>query len=231
MLVAINANDKHFFNMQYNVIPVAAAKNMGIIAMKVFADGAMYTKKAEWSNTPAHVVLQVSSPELPAKKLIHYSLTTPGIHTAIIGIGQISDDPQQCQLTQNMIDAQVMPNDLSPSDRTAIEELAAKSKGGKTNYFQNPYQDLMAPREVKVTIEKGDKALVSWHTAYAGDAKIDHYEIWRDSVKVENIPFTPQTTKTPHLFTDNFGKSIPKQYVVKVVDTMNRVAETIPILA
>src|SRR5665647_1742291 len=45
MLVAINANDKNFFNMQFNVIPVAAAKNIGIIAMKVFADGAMYTKK------------------------------------------------------------------------------------------------------------------------------------------------------------------------------------------
>jgi aryl-alcohol dehydrogenase-like predicted oxidoreductase len=43
MLVAINANDKVNLNMQNNVIPVAAAKNMGIIAMKVFADGAMYS--------------------------------------------------------------------------------------------------------------------------------------------------------------------------------------------
>ena len=231
MLVAINANDKHFFNMQYNVIPVAAAKNIGIIAMKVFADGAMYTKKAEWSNTPAHVVLQVSSPELPAKKLIHYSLTTPGIHTAIIGIGQISDDPQQCQLMQNMMDAQVLPTELSFADRKAIEDLAAQSKGGKTNYFQNPYQDLMAPKDAKLTVDKGEKAHITWHTAYAGDAPIDHYEIWRDGVKVENIPFTPQTTKIPHLFTDNFGKTTPKQYVVKVVDKMDRVAETVPLLA
>jgi len=35
MLVAINANDKLMFNMQYNVINLAAEKNMGIIAMKV----------------------------------------------------------------------------------------------------------------------------------------------------------------------------------------------------
>ena len=40
MLVAINANDRKMLNMQYNVIEVAAAKNMGIIGMKVFADGA-----------------------------------------------------------------------------------------------------------------------------------------------------------------------------------------------
>ena len=231
MLVAINANDKNFFNMQYNVIPVAAAKNIGIIAMKVFADGAMYTKKAEWSNTPAHVVLQVSSPELPANQLIRYSLTTPGIHTAIIGIGQISDDPKQCQLTQNLIGAQVKPTDLSQEDRIAIEALASKSKGGKTNYFQNPYQDLTAPREAKVLVEKGGKAHIAWHTAYAGDAAIDHYEIWRDGIKVKNISFAPQTTKIPHLFTDNFGKTIPKQYVVKVVDKKERVAETIPLLA
>jgi len=50
-------------------------------------------------------------------------------------------------------------------------------------------------------------------------------------VKVENIPFTPQTTKTPLSFTDKFGKTTPKQYVVKVVDKMNKVAETIPLLA
>jgi hypothetical protein len=38
LLVAVNANDRLQFNMQHNVLPVAAAKNMGIIAMKVFAD-------------------------------------------------------------------------------------------------------------------------------------------------------------------------------------------------
>jgi aryl-alcohol dehydrogenase-like predicted oxidoreductase len=229
MLVAINANDKQFFNMQHNVIPVAAAKNIGIIAMKVFADGAMYTKKAEWSNTPEHVVLQVSSPELPAHHLIRYSLTTPGIHTAIIGIGQISDDPQKCQLTQNMIGAQVKPNEMSEEDRKMVEVLASKSKGGKTNYFQNPYQDLTAPGEVKVKVEKEEKALITWHTAYAGDAAIDHYEVWRNGAKVANVPFTPQTSKIPHLFTDNFGKIPPKQYVVKAVDKKNRVAGTGPI--
>src|SRR4030042_756610 len=52
MLVAINANDRNYFNMQYNVIPVAQANNMGVIAMKVFADGAMYGKAATWTSVP-----------------------------------------------------------------------------------------------------------------------------------------------------------------------------------
>jgi len=99
------------------------------------------------------------------------------------------------------------------------------------HYFQNPCQELMAPAEAKVTIEKGKKVLVSWHTAYGDEAAIDHYEIRRDGVKVENIPFTPQTIKTPHTFTGKFAKTMPKQYVVKVIDKMNKVAETIPLLA
>ena len=229
MLVAINANDKLFFNMQYNVIPVAVAKNMAIIAMKVFADGAMYTKKAEWSNTPEHVVLQVSSPELPAHELIRYSLSTPGIHTAIIGIGQIDDRPQYCQLTQNLIGAQVAAAVLSEEERRKIEALASNSKGGKTNYFQNSHKELTAPREVKVNVMNKEKSVLTWHTAYAGDAPIDHYEIWRDGVKVANFPHTPQVSKSPYTFTDVYGKITPKQYVVTVVDLKSRIAQAEPI--
>ena len=113
MLVAINANDKLMFNMQYNVIPLAAAKNMGIIAMKVFADGAMYTKPAEWSNTPSHVVRTVGSESLPSHPLIKYSLTTPGVHLAIIGIGHISDKDEECQLTSNLAAAQILPGRIN----------------------------------------------------------------------------------------------------------------------
>lgn len=229
MLVAINANDRLFFNMQYNVIPVAAAKNIGIIAMKVFADGAMYTKKAEWSNTPGHVVMQVGSPELPANDLIRYSLSIPGIHTAIIGIGQISDDPQQCQLTQNIIGAQVKPLAMSNEDKKKIEALATNAKEGKTNYFQLPFQQLSDPREPIVIVVE-NQSLITWQTAYAGDAAIDHYEIWRDDKLVAEIPYEPQTSKSPYLYVDKFGNATPKKYVIKAVDTLKREAATAPVL-
>lgn len=228
MLVAINANDKLFTNMQYNVIPVAAAKNMGIIAMKVFADGAMYTKKAEWSNSPKHVVLNVGSPELPANELIRYSLSIPGVHTAIIGIGQISDDPLQCQLTQNLLGAQVKPMSMNEADKQKIEELALKVKEGKTNYFQKAYQELTAPRE-PIAIVGDDQGIITWQSALAGDAAIDHYEIWRDDKLVGKVPYEPQTSKSPNLFMDKLNKAVPQKYVIKAVDTKKREAATEPI--
>lgn len=136
MLVAINANDRLKFNMQYNVIPVADAKNMGIIAMKVFADGAMYSKEATWSRQPEHVIRGVGSKDLPSKPLVEYALTTPGIDTAIIGIGEISDDPAKCQLTQNMASSQIAKDGLTWSDRREVEKLSRDVKDGETNYFQ-----------------------------------------------------------------------------------------------
>ena len=225
MLVAINANDKLNFNMQHNVIPVAAAKNMGIIAMKVFADGAMYTKKAEWSNKPEHVVLQVGSDDVPANELIRYSLTTPGIHTAIIGIGMINDDPSKCQLQYNLAASQVKPNEMSKEDREKIEAIAAKVKEGKTNYFQKPDPGLQAPRDLKVT-QKELTVIATWHTAYAGDAPLDHYEVWCNNKKVAEVPYKPQTTKEPFQYTSKLRSKNFQDYVIKVVDKKNRVAET-----
>ena len=113
MLVAINSNDKLYLNHQYNVIPVAEAKNIGIIAMKVFSDGAMYSKYAAWTRDHNGVVRTVGTRELPSKPLVEYALSTPGIHTAIIGIGQISDDNLKCQLVQNYYAAQIKPGALS----------------------------------------------------------------------------------------------------------------------
>jgi aryl-alcohol dehydrogenase-like predicted oxidoreductase len=52
MLVSVNANDRRYLNHQFNAIPVAAAKNVGIIGMKVFANGAMYTGEARWPARP-----------------------------------------------------------------------------------------------------------------------------------------------------------------------------------
>jgi hypothetical protein len=225
MLVAINANDNLYFNMQYNVIPVAEAKKMGIIAMKVFADGAMYSKKAEWSNNVSHVVLEVGSKELPAGQLIRYSLGTPGVHTAIIGIGKISDDPSDCQLASNLKNAQVAPDSVENDERSAIEKIAAKAKDGKTNYFQKSYQELTPPRDVKVA--KNSKGnIITWHTAYAGDAALDRYEIWRDGKFLTEIPFKPQTTKTPYRYEDKSAGDHVGSYAVKAFDKKNRVAET-----
>ena len=79
MLVAINSNDRLNFNMQYNNIPVAASRNVGVIGMKAFADGSMYGKRPMFSSNPSHVIRTVGSRALASERLIQYSLTTPGL--------------------------------------------------------------------------------------------------------------------------------------------------------
>lgn len=229
MLVAVNANDRLQFNMQYNVIPVAAAKNMGLIGMKVFADGAFYTKPANWTRGPQDVVRTVGSDTMPSQALVHYTLSTPGIHTAIIGIGQISSDPKSCQMEQNLAAAQIDPQGLSESDRRAIEKKTALVKEGKTNYFQLPKELLTPPGEAAAAQEMRDgKRMVrlSWQTAFAGDEPIMEYEIWRDRQKIGQIRHQPQISRKPFLFEETLADKLPHQYRLSTMDATGRQAST-----
>ena len=234
MLVAINANDRLNFNMQYNNIPVAAARNVGVIGMKAFADGSMYGRRPMFSNKPSDVVRTVGSPALPSERLIQYSLTTPGIGTLIVGTGHIDDDPRICQLGQNLMAAQIKPDGLSVSDRRAIEKTTAAIQDGKTNYFQLPYQALTPPREATVEQDSATgrrRVRLTWQTAYAGDEAISHYEIVRDGQKTGRVSHRPQADKTPFVFEDNSVSAGAHTYVVATVDATGRRAESDELLA
>lgn len=199
MLVAINANDRLNFNMQHNVIPVAKARNMGVIGMKTFADGAMYSKPATWSQVPDHVVRTLGSPELPYQPLIQYSLTTPGVDTLIIGIGQVSEVPEQCQLTMNIEACQIARDGLSAEQREGIEAMARVVKDGRTNYFQLPDRGLTAPRNVRLAKVEGKEStvLIEWDTAFAGMYPIGRYEVGHGPTVLATVPHQPQVDKTP----------------------------------
>ncbi len=230
MLVAINANDRQNFNMQYNVIPVAAAKNMGLIAMKTFADGAMYGKEARFSHAPEDVIHTVGGAGLPSRRLVEYTLTTPGMHTAIIGTGHIDSNAGDCQLKQNLSAAQISPNGLSLTERREIEALAATAKSGMTNYFQLPKQLLTPPISPSVQEEmQGDQrvAHLEWQTAFAGDEPIAHYEIWRDQQKVSEVPHSPQVSKKkPFAFNEVIADTATHHYQVRSVDAAGRFASS-----
>ncbi len=229
MLIAINANDRRYLPHQYNAIPVAVARDVGIVAMKVFADGAMYTKEAKWSRAPEDVVLTVGSPELPSRPLVEYALAIPGVDTAIIGIGHIDSDSRQCQLEQNLSAAQVAPGALTRTDLEEIEELGAQAKGGMTNWFQVPLESLGAPREAVVALEpRGERwiARLEWQTAYAADRPIRHYEIRRDGQAVAEVEHRPQTTKAPFAFEDPLPDRAAHAYTVVTVDAAGRTAES-----
>ena len=230
MLVAINSNDRLNMNMQYNVIPVAKAKNMGVIAMKVFADGAMYTKEANWTRVPEQVVRTVGSKELPSKPLVEYSLTTPGIDTAIIGIGEISDDPLKCQLKQNLASSQVETNGLNESDRRRVEELSKYVKEGKTNYFQQSGGEKpISPQNPLIRQSKDNEnreVILEWESAYAGNEPLKHYEIFRDDIKIGQVKHIPQVNKSPFEYKDVIKDSLPHEYKIVTVDAVNRKAES-----
>jgi aryl-alcohol dehydrogenase-like predicted oxidoreductase len=233
MLVAINANDKMMFNMQHNVIPLAAAKNMGVIGMKVFADGAMYTKPAEWSEKKEHVVRTVGDPALPSKALIQYALTTPGVHLTIIGIGQVSNRYEECQLSNNLDAAQILPDGLTAPVREAIEIMARKVKEGNTNYFQNKAIPVTAPTEVtaKQSMENNIRSVtIGWSTAFAADAPLKTYEILRDGNKVNEQDFTLQITTDPLTWTETLNDKSEHSYVIKVTDSKGREAFSGPVL-
>ena len=191
MLIAVNANDKTKMNVQHNVIPIAETKGMGIVGMKVFANAAMYNKEPRWSKTPADVFMKVGTAELPSQPLVEYSLTTPGVHTVVIGIGHIDDDPMKCQLVQNYYAAQIEPDGMSHSGRKRIEERAAKIKPESNYFLQIEKSGLSAPRNLQKVENK-----ITWQTAYAGDEPISHYEVLVDGKLVGKVEHKPQLLKS-----------------------------------
>jgi aryl-alcohol dehydrogenase-like predicted oxidoreductase len=219
VLVAINSNDKTKYNMQYNVIPVASAKGMGIIAMKVFADAALYHKAPKWSSSPDDVFLQIGTPELPSRPLIEYSLTTPGVHTAIIGIGHIDEDSQKCQLIQNFYAAQIEVDGISELDRKKTEELT-KTLKPDSNYFQLSKVGLTPPINLR---KEGDRLF--WDNAFAGDSPLKSYEILVNGVKVGEVQHQPQILKSKPFTYDILLNPDDKVEIAAVDQTGNRAVE------
>ncbi len=220
MLVSINVNDRRYLNMQYNVIPVAQARDIGVIGMKVFADGAMYTKEPGWSRVPDDVVRIIGTEAVPSKPLIEYALTTPGIHTLIVGIGEINDDPLRCQLVQNYYAAQIEADALTEQERRELENIGGRARGGETNYFQMADRGLTPPRNVR--LEKADGIKLAWDTSYAGNEPVVNYEIIGDGQLIETISHEPQATTEP--FTCEL--SAVTELKVVAVDAAGRRAES-----
>ncbi len=195
LLVAINANDRRRLNHQYNVIPIAAAKGMGVIGMKVFAAGAMYDVPAHWTQGPHEIVRRVGGSTISSNDLITYTLSTPGVNTAIMGIGHIDDDPSQCQIVNNVRDASEVAK-LSTSERRAIEQRAGEVKNGNTNFFQAAKESMTGPQNIRIEPIQSDgrRYRLTWDTAIAADEPIREYRIIRDNVRIATVEHQPQTT-------------------------------------
>jgi aryl-alcohol dehydrogenase-like predicted oxidoreductase len=197
LLVALNPNDRACSSHQNNVLPLAVARGVGVIAMKLFADGAFYGKEARFSRTPDDVILGVGKTgAVSYSDLVRYPLSLPGVAVAIIGIGQINREKVESdQLAANLTAAlKDMP---SPLERLRIEKETQSLHGAAANYFQEKPNTLVQPGGVEIRRD-ADRLVVHWRTALAGPEPIRAYEIRSGSRVLLSIPFRPQLTEAPY---------------------------------
>jgi hypothetical protein len=80
ILVAVNYADRHTYNFEESVLPVAKKHNTGIVAMKVF--GGPDEKTGSWGTRKAKPRVGENNVELA----IRYALGVPGVATANLGV-------------------------------------------------------------------------------------------------------------------------------------------------
>jgi hypothetical protein len=128
----------------------------------------------------------------------------PGVSTAIIGTGKISDNSRECQILQNLSAAQIHHGALSESDRLAIEARTSAIKSGRTNWFQQDFIGLTPPANPRLKPVQSDRPALAlyWETALAGSQPIDYYEICRNETTLSRIPYSPQLSQDPFSWID-----------------------------
>lgn len=197
LLVAVNANDREYSSHQFNVLPVAVARGLGVIAMKVLADGVFYGKAPRFSRYPSDVIVSVGHPgAVSHTDFIRYALSIPGVSCAIIGTGHIDRvNPDSDQLVANMT-AALANDDASAAEMQRIENDVAAIHGTATNYFNERQYGMTQPANVEVR-QDGDRLVVRWDTALAGAEPILSYNLYAGERLLLSMPFRPQTTLAP----------------------------------
>ncbi|HTQ30892.1 MAG TPA: aldo/keto reductase [Opitutaceae bacterium] len=195
LLVALNANDRLCLPHQNNVLPLAIARGLGVIAMKIFADGAFYGKPPRNTVDYNDVIRSVGRQDAIAySDLVRYPLSLPGVSCAITGIGHIDRDrPENDQLVANLAAARMdMPSEI---ERRRIEQEAA-ARHGDTNYFQDKLRGIVQPSDIRARRD-GDRVVVEWNSALAGVEPIRSYEIYSGEKLLLSVPYRPQLTEAP----------------------------------
>ncbi len=122
VLTTVNPNDRNSACHQNNVIPLARARGLGIIAMKVMAAGVFFGGPLKHPTKPEEAIRNVGMPGgVPYADLLNYSLSTPGVACSVVGIGKIDREvPANDQLVANLT-AVLASDPVSSTDRRRIE--------------------------------------------------------------------------------------------------------------
>ncbi len=195
LLVAVNANDRQYQSHQYNAVPAARAKGMGIIAMKLFSAGGIYSGLQRQPANASELIRSVGvQGGVPSSDLIRYPLSVPGVSTAIVGVSHIDrESPENDQLASNL--AAAMMDSTSDAERLRIESAIAERHGTKTNYFQDATRVITQPPAPK-TESDGERVWIRWTSALAAGDPIRSYMIWVDNRRIAWVPYRPQLTTT-----------------------------------
>lgn len=221
LLVALNPNDKYFACHQYNSVPVAKAKNMGIIGMKIFADGVLYGLPKKFASQPGQSVDSIGQRgKVNHEDFLRYVLSIDGVSTLITGIGltDANDDPSRDQLLANLAACQNAK--FTAADRKRVEDETQAKHETDTNFFQIASRGLTAPESITVDRRNSGEGRMRWTTAYAGAEPIVRYEIWRDGEKAVSLPFEPQTSEAVLEYNDGQAKPFgtTSSYFLRTVD-------------
>jgi aryl-alcohol dehydrogenase-like predicted oxidoreductase len=233
LMCTINPNDPGYFSFETNAMPVAQAKNVGVMAMKVFSDGVFWGKGEHWGGEWIKTIGQPD--KVPYQDFIAYSLSAPGVHTAVIGIGEVdkNNDPKRDQFVADLAACQTA-RDLTRRERKDIIEQVAGLHGIRTNFYQRPGSGLQPPQNVRLNRAGDGPVEVCWDTAYAGASPLATYEVYRRHDLVARVPYAPQTSEEPFRFVDNGAKGrFPGGlwYRVRVVDAEGVAADSNTVLA
>ena len=196
VLMELNANDRNFDSMQNNILPLAVAKGMGVIAMKLFADGVMYGGPRRFLGRGEDAIKTVGKPDGPSYgDLIRYPLSFPGVTCAVVGISTINrEKPDSDQLVSNLAAAMM---DLPDAEgRLRTEQMVADRVGKDTNFFQEKRAEIIQPTQVNAR-KDGDRIVVEWSTAMAGPDPIRSYEVRAGQRVLSTLPFRPQLSEAP----------------------------------
>lgn len=197
VLIGMNANDRRCACHQNNVLPLAVARGLGVIVMKVFADGAFYGKPARFSSTAGDVILSVGQPGgMPHSDLLRYVQSLPGVSTVITGIGRIDpENPDADQLVANLT-ASLGSDVASPETLRSIEDSLASLHSPSANYFNERRESITQPTEVTTSLDSG-RLIVRWNNALAAASPLRTYDLYEDDRLLLSLPWRPQLTTEP----------------------------------
>ncbi len=196
LLTAVNPNDRWYCSHQHNVIPLALARGMGVIAMKAFAGGVFYGGPKRFSNAYQDLILAVGKPgAVSCTDLVRYAVSVPGVSCLLTGVGRIDrENPEADQLVANLKAA--LSDWASPSERRRIETEVVDRHGADTNTHFQERRGLLQPSEVRLERD-GDRVTVRWNSALAAGEPIRSYNLYVGDRQVASLPYRPQTTLAP----------------------------------